>query len=146
MQPDPAQPPPASQQQTGQYDEPITGQPVHGYATQPVYPSDRGMGTLAHIGGPLLGFIVPLIVWAVTKDKARAQDPLLEEHLREAMNAGLTFLIAIFVHSILTIVLIGCLTGFIHWVLYLVWAIQANSALNRGESYQYPLTIRFINQ
>jgi uncharacterized Tic20 family protein len=170
MQPDPTQASSANQvQQDAQYGAPLHGQPVPSYGAQggqvppqgygqvppqgygqvppqgyPIPPPDRSMGTFAHIGGPLLGFFIPLILWAVTKDKAKAQDPLLYEHLQEAMNAGLTFLIAIFVHSLLAIVLIGCLTGTIHWILYLVWAIQANSALGRGERFHYPLTIRFI--
>jgi len=162
MQPDPTQAASANQvQQDAQYGAPLHGQPVPSYGAQggqvppqvygqvspqgyPTPPPDRSMGTFAHIGGPLLGFVIPLILWAVTKDKAKEQDPLLYEHLQEALNAGLTFLIATFVHLVLALVLIGCLTGTIHWILYLVWAIQANSALGRGERFHYPLTIRFI--
>ena len=42
------------------------------------------------------------------------------------------------------LVLIGFLTMLAHWVCYLVWSIQANSAMKRGEQYQYPLTIQFF--
>ena len=103
--------------------------------------SDRQLGTLAHILGPILGFLVPLIIYA-TYDKG---DELLKSHLIQATNASITFTIAAIVHSFLMVILIGCLTFPVHWVLYLIWALNANSALNAGQEYQYPLTIQFIS-
>ena len=102
------------------------------------------MGTLSHILGPLVGFIVPLIIWAVKSPNLKEEDPLLNSHLSESLNASITFLIAAIIHTVLSVVLIGCLTFAVHWVLYLIWAINANSALQAGQEYRYPFTIRFL--
>ena len=72
------------------------------------------MGTLSHILGPLVGFIVPLILWAVRSPNLKEEDPLLNSHLSESLNASITFLIAAIIHSVLSVVLIGCLTFAVH--------------------------------
>ena len=102
---------------------------------------DITLGTLSHILGPLVGFIVPVLIYATYK----GDDEILKLHLQEATNASLTFLIAAIVHSVLMALIIGCLTFPVHWLMYLIWAINANSALNAGQEYRYPFTIRFIS-
>ena len=106
---------------------------------------DRSLGSLSHILAPFVGFLAPLIIYIVKNDEARQNDPLLSSHLKEALNASITFLIASFIHGILTIVLIGCLTLLVHWILYIIWAFNANSALQAGQEYRYPFTFRFLN-
>ena len=106
---------------------------------------DRSLGSLSHILGPFVGFLAPLIIYIVKNDEARQNDPLLSSHLKESLNASITFLIASFIHGILTIVLIGCLTLLVHWILYIIWAFNANSALQAGQEYRYPFTFRFLN-
>ena len=105
---------------------------------------DRSMGTLSHILGPIVGFLAPVIIYAAKSPNLKEEDPLLESHLSESLNASLTFLIAAIVHTFLSVVLIGCLTFAVHWVLYLIWAINANSALQAGQEYKYPFTYRFV--
>lgn len=107
--------------------------------------SDRSLGSLSHILGPFVGFLAPLIIYIVKNDEANQNDPLLSSHLKEALNASITFLIASFIHGILTIVLIGCLTLLVHWILYIIWAFNANSALQAGQEYRYPFTFRFLD-
>ena len=107
--------------------------------------SDRSLGSLSHILGPFVGFLAPLIIYIVKNDEANQNDPLLSSHLKEALNASITFLIASFIHGILTIVLIGCLTLLVHWILYILWAFNANSALQAGQEYRYPFTFRFLD-
>ena len=107
--------------------------------------SDRSLGSLSHILGPFVGFLAPLIIYIVKNDEASQNDPLLSSHLKEALNASITFLIASFIHGILTIVLIGCLTLLVHWILYIIWAFNANSALQAGQEYRYPFTFRFLD-
>ena len=102
---------------------------------------DKTLGTLAHILGPIVGFLAPILIYATYN----GEDEFLKLHLKEAANASLTFLIAAIVHSILMALLIGCLTFPVHWLMYLIWAINANSALNAGQEYRYPFTIRFIS-
>ena len=107
--------------------------------------SDRSLGSLSHILGPFVGFLAPLIIYIVKNDEASQNDPLLSSHLKEALNASITFLIASFIHGVLTIVLIGCLTLLVHWILYIIWAFNANSALQAGQEYRYPFTFRFLD-
>ena len=114
------------------------GQPM--MAVPMMVQPDRSTAGLAHILGAILGWIGPLIIYAVKKD----QDPFVRHHSTEALNAALTMLIAYFVHMALMFVLIGFVTLFVHWIVYLVWAIQGMQAANRGEMYQYPMIIRMV--
>lgn len=112
---------------------------------------DRSIGTISHILGPVItllfpffGWLAPLIIWLVKSDEVSNQDPLLASHLKGALNASVTFTIALIIHTILMFVLIGCLTVAVHWILYLIWAINANSALKAGQEYEYPFTINLV--
>ncbi|DAC35085.1 MAG TPA: DUF4870 domain-containing protein, partial [Candidatus Thalassarchaeaceae archaeon] len=87
---------------------------------------------------------IPLIIWLIKTNDYQQTDPLLESHLRESANASLTFFFAGIVHAILFFFVIGCFTIAVHWLLYLIWAINANSALKAGQGYQYPFTIHIL--
>ena len=126
-------------------------QPPQAVIINQVTNSNRGIGTLSHIIGPFgifiggLGLFIPLIIWLIKTNDYQQTDPLLESHLRESANASLTFFFAGIVHSILIFVFfIGCFTIAVHWLLYLIWAINANSALKAGQGYQYPFTIHIL--
>ena len=101
----------------------------------------KTLATLSHILGPLVGFLAPVLIYATYN----GDDDFIKLHLQEATNASLTFMIAAIVHSFLMALLIGCLTFPVHWLMYLIWALNANSALNAGQEYRYPFTIRFIS-
>ena len=112
---------------------------------------DRSLGTISHIISsitclviPMMGWLPALIIWLIKSDKVAAQDPLLASHLKGALNASVTFTIATIVHGVLAIVLIGCLTFAVHWLLYLIWSINASSALKAGQEYKYPFTIELL--
>tara|TARA_B100000427_G_scaffold317976_1_gene314644 strand:- start:685 stop:1074 length:390 start_codon:yes stop_codon:yes gene_type:complete len=102
---------------------------------------DVKMATLSHILGPLVGFLAPVLIFATYSE----DNDFIKSHLRESLNASLTFLIASIIHAVLMMVCLGVLTFLIHWVFYLIWAISANNALKAGEEYQYPFTIRFVS-
>ena len=91
---------------------------------------DRNLAMLTHLSGILLGFIVPLIIWLMNKDKT--EKAWLNEQAKEALNFQITVLI------------IGGLLGLAVWVANLVFCIIAGMAVNKGESYRYPLTLRLI--
>jgi len=103
---------------------------------------DRNLAMLTHLSGILLGFIVPLIIWLMNKDKT--EKAWLNEQAKEALNFQITVLIAYFVSAILVVIIIGGLLGLAVWVANLVFCIIAGMAVNRGESYRYPLTLRLI--
>ena len=62
---------------------------------------DRSLVSLSHILAPFVGFLAPLIIYIVKNDEARQNDPLLSSHLKESLNASITFLIASFIHCLL---------------------------------------------
>jgi len=147
------QPPPYGQQPPPYGQPPQYGQqpPQYGQAPQygappgaaPVSDSDRKMwAMLAHLGGIILGFIAPLIVWAIYKDR----DQFLKDQSTEALNFQITVLIGYLAAVILTAAtlhLLGFLPYLI-WVGNLVFCIIAGMAANRGEAYRYPFALRLV--
>ena len=113
-------------------------------------PSNRSMGSISHLCGSIgalvtgLGVLIPLLIWAIEGSKAKRDDPLLEEHLKESANAAITFILALVLHGVLMLVLIGFVTLLVHWVLYIIWTIKATQALGNNLQYRYPLSLRII--
>jgi hypothetical protein len=104
--------------------------------------ADRRMwAMLAHLGGILLGFIAPLIVWLMYKDR----DQFIKDQSVEALNFQITVAIGMVVSSVLVIVLIGIVTFFVVWIGALVLSIIGGMAANRGENYRYPFALRLIS-
>jgi uncharacterized Tic20 family protein len=124
----------------GQY--PQVG-PAQGYS-QELSPADQRMwAMLAHLGGIILGFVAPLIVYLVQKDRGI----FVREQSREALNFQLTLLIAYVIASVIGVITFGI--GFILYlplvVLNILLPILAGVAANKGENYRYPLTVRMVS-
>ena len=141
------------------YSAPAAGQaPPAGYTAPPAYgapqtaygaptagaplgDSDQRLwATLAHIGGVLLGFIAPLVVWLIYKDRGR----FVEEQAKEALNFQILVAIAYVVASVTTIIGIGFLIFPLVWIFSLIFSIMGAIAANKGEAYRYPLNWRII--
>ena len=139
-EPGPAVPPPPAPAPPPAYG----AAPPPAYAAGPVQPlsdSDSRMwAMLAHVGGIVLGFIAPLIVWLMFKERSR----FVDEQSKEALNFQITLLIAYIVGSILTVIIIGIIILFAAWIAAIVFGIIAGMAANRGEAYRYPFAIRLI--
>ena len=101
---------------------------------------DKTMAMLAHLLGIVIGFVGPLIIWLIKKDQSK----FVDYHGKEALNFQITVLIGYIVSSILSMVLIGCVTGAAVWIMSLIWSIIAGMAANKGEYYKYPVSIRII--
>jgi len=134
----PAAPPPG-------YGAPPAGQPGHtaggGAGRAPLSDSDRRMwAMLANLGGIILSFIAPLIVYLIYKD----QDEYVKDQSTEALNFQITVIIAYVAASVLSTVGIGFLLFPIIWVGNVVFCIIAGLADNRGERYRYPFTLRLV--
>ncbi|MQA82485.1 MAG: DUF4870 domain-containing protein [Streptosporangiales bacterium] len=135
-----AQPPP-QQGPPGPYGQRPPG-PGGWQPPAPVNPSDeRTWAMLGHLGGILLGFIAPLIVYLVYKDRSA----FLRRHGSQALNFQLTMLIGTIVGAVLTVVIIGILVLVAVAVVIIVFSIVAAMAANRGEDYKYPMTIQFVS-
>lgn len=88
----------------------------------------------------------PLVVWLVKREG----DAFVEAHAREALNFNLSLLVYVIAAIGLIIASLGlavlvllpvALAAFVGWLVLIV--IAAGRAGN-GQSYRYPLTIRFI--
>ncbi|MDN4472493.1 DUF4870 domain-containing protein [Demequina zhanjiangensis] len=101
---------------------------------------ERLYATLAHAGIILFGFLPPLIIWLIGKDKSAYVD----RQGKEALNFSILITIGYVVSSLLMVVLIGFVTWFAVLVISLVFCIQAAMAVNKGLDYQYPFNWRII--
>jgi uncharacterized Tic20 family protein len=124
-------------QQQGYQQAPGAQQP---YSTE-MSPSDQRMwAMLAHLGGILFGFLAPLIVFLVQKDRGA----YVNDQSKEALNFQITLLIAYVVGSVLSIIFVGLLILFAAWIAAIVFGIMAGLAANKGENYRYPFNIRMV--
>ena len=140
-------PPPAYGAPTGAVPPPAPAYgsaPPPAYAAGPVQPlsdSDSRMwAMLAHIGGALLSWIVPLVVWLVMKDRSR----FVEEQSKEALNFQITLFIAHVIAGFLWVIIIGMVLTPLIAIAGLVFGIIGGLAANKGEAYRYPFALRLI--
>ncbi|KQX68879.1 DUF4870 domain-containing protein [Angustibacter sp. Root456] len=134
----PTPPPPAPGAPGGYPGQPAYGQPT---AAAPMSDSDERMwAMLAHLGGIVLGFLAPLVVWLVFRERSAYVD----DQGKEALNFQIAILIGYVVGGVLSVILIGFLVLLAVWVISIVFAIMAGIAANRGERYRYPVTLRLI--
>ncbi|MDE2481624.1 MAG: DUF4870 domain-containing protein [bacterium] len=101
---------------------------------------DKTIAILTHVSGILFGFIVPLIVWLVSRESK----PWLAEESKEALNFQITVAIGYIVSTALIVVLVGAFTALAVWAINLVFCIIAAVKTSQGEQYRYPLTLRLI--
>ena len=103
---------------------------------------DRTLAMLTHLSGIILGFIVPLVIWLVNKDKS--DKAWLNDQAKEALNFQITILIGYIAGTVLTIILIGPLISLAAWVVSVIFSIVGGLKANEGVAYRYPFAIRLI--
>lgn len=115
-------------------------EPIQSAAPQ----EDRTLALITHLSGIIAGFIVPLIIWLINKDKP--EKAFLIDQSREALNFQLTLLIVYIILFVLTIITLGLASPLtlLVWVASIVFMILAAVKSNNGEMYRYPVTIRMI--
>jgi uncharacterized Tic20 family protein len=138
------QPYPGQQPYVAPGQPPYAGQgyPPQPYAAPvPMSESDQRLwATLTHISTLVVGFVGPLVAYLVLKDRS----PFLRESTTEALNFSITASLAVFVSSLLTIILIGYVLLPVVYIGALVLCILAAIAANKGEVYRYPLSWRLV--
>ena len=104
----------------------------------------RGWATASHLsafvqfaGIPAL--FGPLVIWLMKRD-----DPFVESQAKEALNFNISYMIYGFVAGLSIILLVGLVLLPIVLVLWFVLVIVATVKVAAGETYRYPMTIRFI--
>ncbi|MFT3755636.1 MAG: DUF4870 domain-containing protein [Pseudoxanthomonas sp.] len=103
---------------------------------------DRTIGLLTHLSGILAGFIVPLIIWLINKDKP--EKAWLTDQSKEALNFQITVAIALVACVVLSVVLIGALLLPVVGLVNLVFCILGGIKANEGVTYRYPFALRLI--
>ena len=92
------------------------------------------------IGVPFGNIIGPLIVWLVK----RQEIPFADEQGKESLNFQISLTLYSIVAALLIMVVVGIFLLIGLMIFGLVMVIIASVKSNNGESYRYPLTIRFI--
>lgn len=98
------------------------------------------MALLAHLLGLLTGFLGPLILWLVKKD----EDPFIKEHSRMALNWQISYIIYVFISSLLCMIFIGFLILPVFVVLNIVFTISGMIAASKGKDYKYKFSFNLI--
>ena len=95
----------------------------------------------AHLGGIIFYFVPSLVIYLIYKDR----DPFLRRHAVQALNFQIIATIAYAISWMLTIIIIGFVTGLAVFVCVVVFSIIAGMAANRGEEYTYPLIPQMVS-
>ncbi|MDN4476504.1 DUF4870 domain-containing protein [Demequina sp. SYSU T00192] len=115
--------------------------PQQPYAPQPMTQSDERLwAMLAHLGIILFGFLPPLIIWLVFRERSA----FVDDQGKEALNFSILVTIAQIVAGILWVVIIGIVLSVVVGIAMLVLCIMAGIAANRGERYRYPFNWRIV--
>ena len=101
---------------------------------------DRHMLRLTHLS-QLLNFIIPLVLWVITKDKIYE----MNEHGKSILNFQLSMILyAIICVPAILLLGLGVLGLISIAVSSLVFPIVNAIKANNGESPSYPFTIKFV--
>ena len=103
---------------------------------------DRTMAMIGHLSGIVAGFIGPLIIWLINKDKP--EKAWLIGQSKEALNFQITIAIAWFVAILLSFLLIGFLLYPVILIGNIILCIMAGMKANEGVDYRYPFALRLI--
>lgn len=104
---------------------------------------ERGYCTLLHIsqfGGliiPLVGYILPIVMWIMGKDDSEAVD----KHGRHVLNWLISVVIYLFISGVLCVIGIGVLMLIALGILNIIFVIKGAIAASKGEFWRYPMTI-----
>ena len=89
---------------------------------------------------PFGNIIGPLVVWLLKKDEY----PFVDEQGKESMNFQISMIIYLFVSGFLILAGIGLIMLPLLFIADLILVVVAAVKVSDGETYQYPLTIRFL--
>lgn len=104
---------------------------------------EKTLALITHLSGIVAGFIVPLIIWLINKDKP--EKGFITGQSKEALNFQITVLLAWIVAMVLSFLLIGFLLYPVILIGNIVFCILAGIKANNGENYRYPVAIRLIS-
>lgn len=114
-----------------------------GYQVQPpLTPTEENTwGVVMPLGAIFIGFVSPLIVWLIFRERS----PLLDLQGRHALNWTISYVIYWIGAWILTSILIGYLIMAALIIFDLVVLIIAAAKASDRQAWRYPLAIQFFN-
>ena len=98
------------------------------------------LSQLAYFVVPVLGIVVPIVIWQTQKDKT----PALDAHGKMVANWMISLLIYSIISFVLIFVLVGILTTIGLAIMAVAFPIIGAVKANNGELWEYPLTIKFL--
>jgi uncharacterized protein len=111
-------------------------------AGPPLRPDDEKLWAAgAHIGPLVLGFVAPLVIWLVFKDRSA----FLDRHGKEALNMQISYLIYFLVAGLSLLLLVGFILLPVVGVTWLVLMVVATIKAANHEEYRYPAIFRFVS-
>jgi len=109
---------------------------------RPLRPDEEKLWAVAaHLGPLLLGFLAPLVVWLVFKDRSQ----YLDRTGKEALNMQISYMLYGLVAGISIILLVGLLLLPAVGLAWLVLMIVATVKVANHEEFRYPAIIRFVS-
>lgn len=95
---------------------------------------------LTHLLGGILGFLAPLVIWLVFRERSA----YVEAESKKALNFQLLALIGYVIASILWMIFIGALLTTAIWVVSVIFGIINYQKVQRAETTDYPITVNWI--
>lgn len=89
---------------------------------------------------PFAGYVVPIVLWVIGKDKSNQ----IDKHGKVVLNWLISEFIYVIISVILCIVLIGFLGILALLIMGIAFPIVGAVKANDGEVWDYPLSIRFF--
>lgn len=102
--------------------------------------SEKTLSLLVHVLAIFTSFIGPLIILLVKKKDSE----FIRDHATTALNFQLSLLLYYLASTLLAFVLVGFIGFFVLPVLTIIFCIIAAVKANDGETYNYPMTIKFV--
>ncbi len=105
---------------------------------------EKTLALISHLGA-LFSFLVPLIIWIIKRNDS----DFVEHHACEALNFQITLFLAWVAAVILTIIIDGgpimCILFPLLLICNIVFIILGAVAANKGELYEYPISLRMVH-
>ncbi|MFK8137153.1 MAG: DUF4870 domain-containing protein [Bdellovibrionales bacterium] len=89
---------------------------------------------------PLVGFLVPFVIWRVKRDES----PWFELHGKEITNFMINVVVWQLIGGILSVIGIGILIIFLTYALGVILPVYAALKVSRFQDYKYPTPFRFL--
>ncbi|WP_296666342.1 DUF4870 domain-containing protein [Demequina sp.] len=110
-------------------------------AAQPMSQSEERLwAMLSHLGVIFFGFLAPLIIWLIFRERSG----FVNDQGKEALNWSILVTIAGVIGAITTVVIIGFVILPVVAIVTIVFGIMASMAAYRGDMYRYPFNWRIV--